>query len=89
MANILPDPNEFNEVKDYMLNKTVFDIFTTSALGFAVALPISLLFKQKLRFCFIGAGIGAGVSYENNQGSFIKSKIWWKDSHDSNFDQGK
>lgn len=72
----------FNEMKDNLLNKTVFDILLYSSFGYLVAVPFSLLFKNKLRFCVVGAGIGAGVSYERNQGNFIKNWGWWENCHE-------
>lgn len=72
----------FDEKKDNLLNKTMFDIFLYSSSGFLAAVPFSLLFKNKLRFCVVGAGIGAGVSYEKNQGNFIRSWRWWQTCHE-------
>ncbi len=73
--------NDFNEMKDNLLNKTVFDMFTYSVFGFASGLALSLLFKKKLRVCFVCAGVGAGISYEKNNGNMIRNLIWWQDSH--------
>ena len=73
--------NDFNELRDNHLNKTVFDMFTYSVFGFASGLALSLLFKNKARVCFVGAGVGAGISYEKNNGEMIRKLIWWQDSH--------
>lgn len=71
--------NYFNEEIDNLLNKTVFDIFTHSALGFLSGLALSIFFKNKIKFCFTASGVGAGISYEKNNGDLIRKQIWWQD----------
>ena len=73
--------NDFDEKKDNLLNKTVFDIFTYGTFGLLSGLAISFLFKNKLRVGWVGAGFGAGISYERNNGDLIRKMLWWKDAH--------
>ena len=77
----LSDPNAFNESKDTLLNKTVFDMFSHSLFGAVTGLGLCLLFKNKARACIVAAGFGAGVSYEKNNGDLIRNLFWWRDSH--------
>jgi len=80
-AENLQYSNDFNEIKDNLLNKTFFDIFSYSLVGLVSGVGLSLLFKNKAGVCFVGAGFGAGISYEKNNGDLIRKLLWWQDSH--------
>ena len=70
------------EKNDYNLNKTLVDMFTGAIVGYALGAGLSIFFKNKQSIRNIGAGIGAGIFYEKNNGQlrFKANKKCFDDS---------